>query len=76
MIATKHLHDRGIVHRDLKPENILVENFSDMHPSIKLIDFGFAQYFEHTQSGDQYTLSSRTGSPYYMAPEVLEGNYT
>jgi len=64
-----HCHSIGIVHRDLKPENILYESkaeFSD----IKLIDFGLSRKF---MTDDH--LHSVVGSPYYVAPEVLEGNY-
>jgi len=61
----------------LKPENILIENKSERHPQIRLIDFGFAQYFEQDKSGNYAAslLTSRAGSPYYMAPEVIQGNY-
>lgn len=38
------------------------------NPLVKVIDFGLAQYCE-----DQ--MASRTGTPYYMAPEVLNGSY-
>lgn len=65
--AIAHCHSLGIVHRDLKPENILFESkaeFSDL----KIIDFGLSRKVEGT-------LSSLVGSPYYVAPEVLEGKY-
>jgi calcium-dependent protein kinase len=63
---------RGICHRDLKPENIMFENkSSSKDPLIKVIDFGLAKYFK----SDVASMNSRTGTPYYMAPEVLEGNY-
>jgi len=76
LLATKHLHDRGICHRDLKPENILVENNSESHPQIRIIDFGFAQYFDRDKNGGYGSFfTSRAGSPYYMAPEVIQGNY-
>lgn len=39
-------------------------------PLIKVIDFGLAQHFN---SSDQEMMYSRTGTPYYMAPEVLTG---
>lgn len=69
--AIKHLHDHGICHRDLKLENIMFET-SNTHkdPLIKVIDFGLAQYFN---SSEQEMMYSRTGTPYYMAPEVLQG---
>lgn len=41
-------------------------------PFIKVIDFGLAKNFD---PADQVLLQSKTGTPYYMAPEVLEGQY-
>jgi calcium-dependent protein kinase len=73
--AVKHLHDHGICHRDLKPENFL---FSDKStdPEIKLIDFGLSKRFgnnhEHDHGEKMHTI---VGTPYYVAPEVLKGNY-
>jgi calcium-dependent protein kinase len=37
-------------------------------PLIKVIDFGLASYFN-----DSNTMNSRIGTPYYMAPEVIDG---
>jgi calcium-dependent protein kinase len=77
--AIKHLQDRGICHRDLKPENILFESKSK-DASIRLIDFGLAKYY-NTQESKQvlqspaHLMRTRIGTPYYMAPEVLDGAY-
>lgn len=69
--AIKHLHDHGICHRDLKLENIMFETSNKTkEPFIKVIDFGLAQNFNTL---DESFMSSRTGTPYYMAPEVLQG---
>jgi calcium-dependent protein kinase len=67
--AILHCHSLGIVHRDLKPENILYENKSDFS-DIKIIDFGLSR-----QTLTAEDLHSIVGSPYYVAPEVLDGNY-
>ena len=67
--AISHCHSQGIVHRDLKPENILFEN-KNKDAELKLIDFGLSRkYFSNED------LHSIVGSPYYVAPEVLKGNY-
>lgn len=71
--AIKHLHDKGICHRDLKPENILFESKS-RDAQVRLIDFGLAKFFK-TNGLKLTPLKTRIGTPYYMAPEVLEGNY-
>jgi calcium-dependent protein kinase len=64
--AINHCHANGIIHRDIKPENImLIKN-----DQIKLIDFGLSKI----KSNDQ-KLQEKVGTPYYMAPEVLESNY-
>jgi calcium/calmodulin-dependent protein kinase I len=61
--AIKHCHSRHIVHRDLKPENLLMQSDDD-DASLKLIDFGFAQY------APEPTLKGICGTAIYMAPEI------
>ena len=69
LLAIAHCHNRGITHRDLKPENIL---FDSMKPDaeIKLIDFGLSRKYDKEQK-----MHSILGTPYYVAPEVLKGEY-
>ena len=66
--AISHCHANGIVHRDLKPENILYENNNE-NADLKIIDFGLSKKFKGIE------LNSIVGSPYYVAPEILEGKY-
>jgi calcium-dependent protein kinase len=61
------LHDLDIAHRDLKPENIL---FCGTGNDIKLIDFGMSKICNKNAQ-----MNTRLGSPYYVAPEVLDGQY-
>ena len=69
--AVHYCHLRYIVHRDLKPENILIEKKNaDGLFVIKVIDFGTAKLFQKEKM--QRTL---IGSPYYIAPEVINRNY-
>ena len=70
--AVCYCHGMNIVHRDLKPENILIVKRmkNGCHP-IKIIDFGTAKIFSKEK---RETLL--IGSAYYIAPEVLDRNYT
>ncbi|KAH6813467.1 phosphoenolpyruvate carboxylase-related kinase 2 [Perilla frutescens var. frutescens] len=67
MLAVRYCHEMGVVHRDIKPENILLGTSGQM----KLADFGLAVRILDGQS-----LTGVVGSPAYVAPEVLVGNYS
>ena len=42
---------------------------------MKLIDFGLAKYFSPAEDGIHDLMKTKIGTPYYMAPEVLNGAY-
>ncbi|CAD8178920.1 unnamed protein product [Paramecium octaurelia] len=67
--AVSYCHQKGIVHRDLKPENILFDQ-KHSQASIKIIDFGASAKLQNCEK-----LQKRIGTPFYVAPEVLEANY-
>lgn len=70
--AIKYIHDRNICHRDLKPDNICFTNMGSMeNNTAKLIDFGLGKMMKVNEKTD-----SIVGSPLYVAPEVLNKNYT
>ena len=69
LLAIAHCHSRGITHRDLKPENILFESLKP-DAEIKLIDFGLGR--KYAKDEKMHTI---LGTPYYVAPEVLKGEY-
>jgi calcium-dependent protein kinase len=64
-----YCHQNHIIHRDLKPENILLEQNKEFD-QIKIIDFGTSLVFDPSR-----TLDEKLGTPYYIAPEVLNKNY-
>ncbi|KAG4999580.1 hypothetical protein AAZX31_08G075900 [Glycine max] len=61
LCGLKYLHDHNVVHRDIKCANILV----NVRGQVKLADFGLAKA---TKFND---IKSSKGSPYWMAPEVV-----
>lgn len=61
MLALDYIHTNGVVHRDLKPENLLIED----NGYIRLTDFGIAKIINNKSCNES------SGTPGYMAPEVL-----
>lgn len=58
-----YLHEQGVIHRDIKGANILTTK----EGLVKLADFGVA-----TRKDTGLHESSVVGTPYWMAPEVIE----
>ncbi|KAK7263100.1 hypothetical protein RJT34_30684 [Clitoria ternatea] len=58
-----YLHSKKTIHRDIKGANLLVDSAG----VVKLADFGMAKHL----TGYEANLSLR-GSPYWMAPELLQ----
>ncbi len=64
-LALRYIHEQQLVHRDIKPENILV----DANMDIKIADFGVSKSLSSRMA------NTEVGSPYYMSPDVSEGDY-
>jgi serine/threonine-protein kinase len=67
--AIREVHAQGYIHRDVCPRNFICSPEKD---SLKLIDFGLTvpATKEFMQPGN------RTGTPLYMAPEVVRRRWT
>jgi len=69
--AIYYMHEAHICHRDLKPENFLFQNKDSIDKSpLKIIDFGLSCEFHEGQY-----MKTKAGTPYYVAPQVLQGKY-
>ena len=69
--AVNYLHERNLMHRDLKLENILIDDSKySNNIYVKIIDFGTAKFYNKNKENEVI------GTPFYIAPEVLKGEYT
>ena len=61
LLGLEYIHNNNIIHRDIKPENLVCDDKG----YIRITDFGVAKIRKEDNS------SETSGTPGYMAPEVL-----
>jgi eukaryotic-like serine/threonine-protein kinase len=71
-------HARGLVHRDIKPANIYVCRMGLEYDFVKVLDFGLVKVnaragAPETQETMLTASHTTTGTPAFMAPEIILG---
>lgn len=63
----EYCHEKKILHRDIKPENLVIDD----EGYLRITDFGIARVWRPENASDT------SGTPGYMAPEVMcRNNHT
>ncbi|MBL4635009.1 MAG: serine/threonine protein kinase [Kofleriaceae bacterium] len=69
--ALEEAHDIGLIHRDIKPANIILCNQGGRPDVAKVLDFGLVKEIDSTGSTALTKAESITGTPQYLAPEMI-----
>jgi calcium-dependent protein kinase len=59
------IHSNNIIHRDIKPENLIFKD--KLSYDLKIVDYGLSEFVN-----DPDCLYKRSGTPGYVAPEILK----
>ena len=65
VLSLQYIHQNNVIHRDIKPENLVLDSAG----YLRVTDFGIAK--ENTEDNSSET----SGTPGYMAPEVMRGKH-
>jgi serum/glucocorticoid-regulated kinase 2 len=61
ILGLEYIHSHDVIHRDIKPENLVLDRAGYLH----ITDFGVARVLRPDNG------SETSGTPGYMAPEVM-----
>jgi serine/threonine protein kinase len=70
LAGIEEAHLAGVVHADLKSDNIIVDQRRANIDTVKIVDFGIARLVTGVRESEDRSIS---GTPEYMAPEVISG---
>ena len=73
--ALSEAHGIGLIHRDLKPPNIFSAYRGGRYDVAKVLDFGLVKPVGEEPSSALTLEGVVTGSPLYMAPELIVKNH-
>jgi serine/threonine protein kinase len=74
LAGIEEAHLSGVVHADLKADNIILDQRRAGTDTVKIVDFGIARLVTATLAGVRDPEDrSISGTPEYMAPEVISG---
>ncbi len=70
LLGIEEAHLAGVVHADLKADNIILDQRRANVDVVKIVDFGIARLVTGARETEDRSIS---GTPEYMAPEVISG---
>lgn len=70
LLGIEEAHLAGVIHADLKCDNIIVDQRRAGIDVVKIVDFGIARLVTGARDPEERSIS---GTPEYMAPEVIGG---